>query len=134
MSYSSPTAFSDYSERATRAEHVSRSDSELVSCCAARGEDALMAFSELYDRQHRFAAALAYRLQANPKHADELVEAAFRTLWERAPRYDPTHLTVQAWLLGLVQYHARATWSPLPTYPDIAVSAVGASASINAGS
>ena len=79
-------------------------DAALLTRLAAR--DAA-AFTALYDRHVAWAFALALRLLDDAGAAESVVEAAFLSLWCRAPDIDPQRIDVRNWLLTMI--HWRAT-------------------------
>jgi len=80
------------------------SDSVLMQRIASHNTDALRA---LYDRYGRVAFALAYRVLGEASAAEEIVQDAFETVWNKAEGFDPGKGgNVRGWLLTIV--HRRA--------------------------
>lgn len=66
--------------------------------------DALRA---LYDRYHRVAFALAYRILGDAPTAEEVVQDVFQTAWQRAKTYDiASYSNVRGWLMTIT--HRRS--------------------------
>jgi RNA polymerase sigma-70 factor, ECF subfamily len=79
-------------------------DLALMDRIATRDTDALRA---LYDRYGRVAFALAYRVTGEASAAEEIVQDAFVTVWEKGSGFDATKGgNVRGWLLTIV--HRRA--------------------------
>lgn len=79
-------------------------DLALMTRIATRDTDALR---ELYDRYGRVAFALAYRVAGEASAAEEIVQDAFVTVWDKAEGFDPAKGgNVRGWLLTIV--HRRA--------------------------
>lgn len=83
---------------------VDQSDGELLSAIVRRDPAALVA---LYDRYARLSFALAYRILDQAPLAEEVVQDAFMSVWQRADSFDQARGgNVRAWLLTIV--HNRA--------------------------
>ena len=75
------------------------SDGELI--VSARDGN-LAAFEEIYDRHCAVAYSLAYRICGRRLDAEDVVQAAFLSLWRGRDRFDPTRGELRSWLLGIV--------------------------------
>ena len=65
------------------------------------------AFGALYDRLGSRAYRLAYAVAADRPRAEDIVEAAFLSVWRGADGFRPEHGTVAAWLMGVVRESAK---------------------------
>jgi len=74
---------------------ASADEAALVAAVAAGSEDAL---ASLYDRHASSIFATAYRLTGDRMVAEDVVQEAFLTLWNRAEHFDPGVGTLAAWL------------------------------------
>ena len=79
------------------------SDEALLSRMRARDVAAL---DELYERYHRQAFALAYRMVANREVAEEVTQDAFLSIWKQAATYDTGVGRVRPWLFSIVHHRA----------------------------
>jgi RNA polymerase sigma-70 factor (ECF subfamily) len=79
------------------------SDSALVVCIARWQEDAL---AEAYRRHGRAVFASAWRVLGNRGSAEDITQAVFGALWDRADRFDPERGSLRAFLLTMA--HGRA--------------------------
>jgi len=80
------------------------SDVELMAQLAQRDPHALRM---LYERYSRIAFALAYRVTSEATTAEEIVQDAFETVWNKATTFDPGRGgNVRGWLLTIV--HRKA--------------------------
>jgi RNA polymerase sigma-70 factor (ECF subfamily) len=75
----------------------------LIRRLQQREESAL---AELYDRAARRAFGLAYHLLRDGGAAEDVVQAAFATVWEQADRLDASRGTAEAFLMTVT--HRRA--------------------------
>ena len=65
------------------------------------------AFMTLYDRHHRLAFALAYRVLGDAAVAEEVVQDAFLVVWRRADSFTAAYGGgARAWLLTIVRHRA----------------------------
>lgn len=95
-------------------------DEELISAICDGSEAAL---EVLYERYHRYAYALAYRILRDPAAAEDTVQEAFLSIWRKAASYQNRHGSVHSWLQAIVHHRAidrvRASahrdqqWTPL---------------------
>src|SRR5207247_2133955 len=79
------------------------SDEAVVALIARSDEQAL---AELYDRFGRVAYGLALRILRDEALAEDAVQDAFLTAWQRADTFMPERAKASTWLLTLV--HRRA--------------------------
>jgi RNA polymerase sigma-70 factor (ECF subfamily) len=95
-------------------------DLALMDRIASRDTDALRA---LYDRYGRVAFALAYRVTGEASGAEEIVQDAFVTVWEKGNGFDAAKGgNVRGWLLTIVHrraidYRRREHDRPPPNVP-----------------
>ena len=75
--------------------HGATDDAALVLDLVGGSEAAL---ETLYDRYAVAVFAMAYRLTADRGIAEEVVQDAFLTLWNRAESFDPSKGSLAAWL------------------------------------
>jgi RNA polymerase sigma-70 factor (ECF subfamily) len=97
-------------------------DEELISAIC-KGEE--YAIEILYDRYHRYAYALAYRILRDPQAAEDIVQDAFLSIWRKASSYQVQHGSVHSWLQAIVHHraidmvragaHRDHQWTPLLT-------------------
>jgi RNA polymerase sigma-70 factor (ECF subfamily) len=78
-------------------------DGELI---ALAGDGSSDAFEVIYDRHSAAAYSLAYRICGRRGDAEEVVQAAFLSLWRGRDRFDPGRGEVRSWLLGIVHNSA----------------------------
>ncbi len=64
------------------------------------------ALEELYDRHHRIALAVAYRVLHNRELAEDAVQEAFLGVWRRPYTYKPERGAAKTWLLTVVRHRA----------------------------
>lgn len=62
--------------------------------------------SLLYDRYGSVAFSLAYRILRDHQAAEEIVQEAFITIWQRAATYNTQRGSVRAWLMTIVHHQA----------------------------
>lgn len=80
------------------------SDTDLLRGVVARDADA---FGALYDRYHRLAFGLAYRMLDDPSRAEEVVQDAFMQVWNRAGTFDfDRGGNVRGWLMTIVHHRS----------------------------
>lgn len=78
-------------------------DADLVAAVAAGSEDAL---AQLYDRHAAAIHAAALRMTGDRGVAEDVVQEAFLTLWNRAERFDPDRGSLAAWLGTIARHRA----------------------------
>ncbi|HYT28219.1 MAG TPA: sigma-70 family RNA polymerase sigma factor [Ktedonobacteraceae bacterium] len=79
------------------------SDEELMAAICGGSEFAL---ELLYERYHRYAFFLAYRILHDPAAAEDIVQEAFLALWRKADSYQQQHGSVHSWLQAIVHHRA----------------------------
>jgi len=82
----------------------SPSDGDLLDCIARRDATA---FALLYARYSRAAYALAYRILAEPKETEDVVQDAFLNVWLHPLTHEYIQHTARSWLLAIVRHRAR---------------------------
>ncbi len=97
-------------------------DEELISAIC-KGEE--YAIEMLYERYHRYAYSLAYRILRDPLAAEDIVQDAFLSIWRKASSYQVQHGSVHSWLQAIVHHraidkvraaaHRDQQWTPLLT-------------------
>jgi len=97
-------------------------DEQLISAIC-KGEE--YAIEVLYERYHRYAYSLAYRILRDPLASEDIVQDAFLSIWRKASSYKMQHGSVQSWVQAIVRNRAidkvRAAshrdyqWTPLQT-------------------
>jgi RNA polymerase sigma-70 factor, ECF subfamily len=100
-------------------------DEELISAIC-KGEE--YAIEMLYERYHRYAYSLAYRILRDPLAAEDIVQDAFLSIWRKASSYQVQHGSVHSWLQAIVHHraidkvraaaHRDQQWTPLLTDND----------------
>ena len=78
-------------------------DEALVHALRERNPAAL---EELYDRHHRTALAVAYRVVGDPSLAEDVVQEAFTAVWKEAASFKEDRGRARAWLLSIVRHRA----------------------------
>jgi RNA polymerase sigma-70 factor (ECF subfamily) len=81
-----------------------RMPDEMLMSFMAEGDT--YAFSVLYRRHLRVAAALAVQICVRPAIAEEVVQEAFLSLWRSRASFDRRRGSVRAWVLGIVRNRA----------------------------
>jgi RNA polymerase sigma-70 factor (ECF subfamily) len=79
------------------------SDETLMALIQDRNDDAL---AMLYDRHHRGAFSLAYRIVNDFGQAEDVVQEAFLAVWRHAGSYLATRGRPRAWLMTIVHHRA----------------------------
>ncbi len=79
------------------------SDAVLARRCAA-GD--LQALAALYDRWHRPVFGLLLQMLGDRGHAEDTLQEVFYDFWRSAPRYDPSRLSLSAWLFRMARNRA----------------------------
>ncbi len=97
-------------------------DEELISAIC-KGEE--YAIEILYERYHRYAYSLAYRILHDPQAAEDIVQDAFLSIWRKASSYQVQHGSVHSWIQAIVHHraidkvraaaHRDQQWTPLIT-------------------
>lgn len=78
-------------------------DEELMSAICDGSE---LALELLYERYHRYAFSLAYRILHDPAAAEDIVQEAFLAIWRKADSYQKQHGSVHSWLQAIVHHRA----------------------------
>jgi len=78
-------------------------DEELISAICNGDENAI---ELLYERYHRYAYSLAYRILHDPAAAEDIVQDAFLSIWRKADSYQMQHGSVHSWLQAIVHHRA----------------------------
>ena len=96
------------------------SDEELISAIC-QGAD--WALETLYQRYHRYAYTLAYRILHDSTAAEDIVQEVFLSVWRKAASYQKHHGSVFSWLQAIVHHraidrvrsaaHRDHQWTPL---------------------
>ncbi|MGI8854660.1 MAG: RNA polymerase sigma factor [Thermomicrobiales bacterium] len=82
-------------------------DDALVSGMAAGGAEALACFEAFYDRHHRPAFALAYRIMSGDHAlAEDVVQESFLALWRYAASFKPERGNARTWFFSIVHHRA----------------------------
>ena len=69
-------------------------------------ERSVAALEELYDRHHRVALAVAYRVVGDPALAEDVVQEAFTAVWTEASGFKSDRGRARGWLLSIVRHRA----------------------------
>jgi len=78
-------------------------DEQLISAIC-QGEES--AIETLYDRYHRYAYALAYRILRDQVASEDIVQDAFLSIWRKASSYQAQNGSVQSWIQAIVRNRA----------------------------
>ena len=102
-----------------------QTDEQLISAICTGNEAAI---ETLYERYHRFAYVLAYRILRDPVAAEDIVQDAFLSIWRKASSYQAQTGSVQSWIQAIVRNrsidkirasaHRDYQWSPLQVEND----------------
>lgn len=79
------------------------SDEELLQ---ALEEKNLEALEELYDRHHRTALAIAFRVLGDTKLSEDVVQEAFLAVWRQSDSFKPDRGSARTWLFSIVRHRA----------------------------
>jgi RNA polymerase sigma-70 factor (ECF subfamily) len=82
---------------------VNSSDETLVEALRGRSVAAL---EEFYDRHHRVALAVAFRVLGDSSAAEDVVQEAYLALWRQADRFDANKGGARTWFLSIVRHRA----------------------------
>ena len=95
-------------------------DEYLISAIC-KGEES--AIEVLYERYHRYAYSLAYRILRDPVASEDIVQDAFLSIWRKASSYQAQNGSVQSWIQAIVRHraidkirasaHREYQWTPL---------------------
>lgn len=84
-------------------EAAGTTDERLLGLIGTRDGEALAA---LYDRYHREAFSLAYRIVNDMEQAEDIIQEAFLSVWRSAGSYDVQRGHPRGWLLSIVHHRA----------------------------
>ena len=94
---------------------------EQLMAAMCKGEESAM--EVLYERYHRYAYSLAYRILRDPVAAEDIVQDAFLSVWRKASSYQAQNGSVQCWIQAIVRNraidkirssaHRDYQWTPL---------------------
>jgi RNA polymerase sigma-70 factor (ECF subfamily) len=79
------------------------SDEALVKAFQRKQVEAL---EEFYDRHHRTALAVAYRVLGDADMAEDVTQEAFLAVWRQADAFSPERGQARAWFLSIVRHRA----------------------------
>ena len=95
-------------------------DEQLISAICKGQESAI---EVLYERYHRYAYSLAYRILRDPVASEDIVQDAFLSIWRKASSYQAQNGSVQSWIQAIVRHraidkirasaHREYQWTPL---------------------
>ena len=80
-----------------------RTDEELIAAIAERELNALDA---LYDRYHRVAFSMAYRVLGDRGTAEDVVQDAFLSVWRQAKSFRRERGSARTWLMSIVHHRS----------------------------
>lgn len=84
-------------------------DRELVRTIAGQGEEALAAFTLLYQRYQLPVFAFCSRVLADRGQAQDVTQDVFYTVWKSAATYRG-HAQAKTWVLGIAHNLCRNLW------------------------
>ncbi|MBO0780376.1 MAG: sigma-70 family RNA polymerase sigma factor [Ktedonobacteraceae bacterium] len=79
------------------------SDEALIAAIANK---TVWAMELLYQRYHRMLYAFVYHIVANQQVAEDLLQDAFFSVWQKAATYSPLSGEVRSWLISIVHHRA----------------------------
>jgi RNA polymerase sigma-70 factor (ECF subfamily) len=113
-----------------------QSSDEALIIAIVGGES--WALESLYQRYARLLYSLVYRMVADHQVAEDLLQEAFLSVWQRAVSYSPQFGAVRSWLVSIVHHRAidylryvrrraslkETTWEEVerdeqPAFPDV---------------
>jgi len=80
-----------------------RSDEDLITSLAGRE---LSALDALYDRYHRVAFSMAYRVLGDRGTAEDVVQDAFLSVWRQAKSFRRERGSARTWLMSIVHHRS----------------------------
>lgn len=102
------TATLDQAPSALQASHQEQSehcsDQALLQSLCFNGSE--WAIEQLYNRYKHYSYALAYRILGDSSLAEDVVQDAFFTLWQKAFSYQQDLGSVKSWLQAIVRNRA----------------------------
>ncbi|MFQ6029203.1 MAG: RNA polymerase sigma factor [Dehalococcoidia bacterium] len=66
----------------------------------------LEALEEFYERHHRLALAVAYRVLGDKEAAEDVIQEAFLAVWRQADSYSTERGKARSWFLSIVRHRA----------------------------
>ena len=66
----------------------------------------LAALEEFYDRHHRLALAVAFRVLGDKEAAEDVIQEAFLAVWRQADSYSADRGPARSWFLSIVRHRA----------------------------
>jgi RNA polymerase sigma-70 factor (ECF subfamily) len=87
--------------QASASAEVALDDKALLAGLQRQEVGALEAF---YDRYHRLALGLAYRMLGDRVEAEDVVQEAFLAVWRRSATFDPQRGSPRGWLVAIVRH------------------------------
>ena len=94
---------SDSAAESIQAFQQGASDEDLIAAICLGAE---WAIEILYQRYHRYAYALAYRVLHESNGAEDVVQEVFLSIWRKAATYQQQHGGVYSWLQAIVHHRA----------------------------
>jgi RNA polymerase sigma-70 factor (ECF subfamily) len=88
---------------ASHVNRTDRTDEELISALALQELGALDA---LYDRYHRVAFSMAYRILGDRGLAEDVVQDAYLSIWRQAKSFRHDRGSARTWLMSVVHHRA----------------------------
>ena len=82
---------------------VEPGDGELLEAIAAGNTNA---FEEFFDRHHRAARGLAFRILRDEDQVDDVLQEAFLAVWRRAASFHVSRGAPRVWFFSLVHHRA----------------------------
>ncbi len=79
------------------------SDEALIEALQQKRIDAL---EELYERHHRTALAVAYRVLEDRNLAEDVIQEAFLAVWRQSDTFKHERGAARSWLLSIVRHRA----------------------------
>jgi RNA polymerase sigma-70 factor (ECF subfamily) len=80
-----------------------RTDEDLIAALAGRE---LSALDALYDRHHRVAFSMAYRVLGDRGAAEDVVQDAFLSVWRQAKSFRRDRGSAKTWLMSIVHHRS----------------------------
>ena len=80
-----------------------RTDEDLIAALADRE---LSALDALYDRYHRVAFSMAYRVLGDRGTAEDVVQDAFLSVWRQAKSFRRDRGSAKTWLMSIVHHRS----------------------------
>ena len=78
-------------------------DEELMHALQLKSLEAL---EELYDRLHRTALAVAYRVLGDRTLAEDVIQETFLAVWRQADAFRPERGNARSWIFSIVRHRA----------------------------